>query len=194
MWSSCLVTLLLVICGFFRPGILPLALPVLVLANVTRVSAGDKPMSFNSKRVICECGARIVETGRKAGITLYTRNGVVLDAVHHEKRCKSCNRGYFYSFYSHGKFLHYDDACLEHPYLITSRKTCFAVDLLYEWSLSILHHNSRFLEIVLGISIINLKFSFTSLAEAYIDFHLGNVEDLEVSKETRECYCMCVNS
>ena len=27
------------------------------------------------------------------------------------------------------------------------------------------------------------------MAESYIDFHLGNVEDLEVSKETREALC-----
>ena len=72
-----------------------------------------------------------------------------------------------------GRFLYYDDTCLEQPYLITSRKTGFAVDLLFEWSLSILHHSS----------------SFTSMAESYIDFHLGNVEDLEISKETREALC-----
>ena len=32
-------------------------------------------------------------------------------------------------------------------------------------------------------------FSFTALAEAYIDFHLGHAEDLDISKETREALC-----
>ena len=36
---------------------------------------------------------------------------------------------------------------------------------------------------------ISSDFSFTALAESYIDFHLGNVEDLEPSKETREALC-----
>ena len=39
------------------------------------------------------------------------------------------------------------------------------------------------------IGIIFHYFSFTALAESYIDFHLGNIEDLEVSKETREALC-----
>ena len=131
MWLQCIIMIFLVCCG------------LLVLAKASPVSADDGPVSFKSHRVICECSARIAETGRKAGLTLYTRNGVVLNAVHHEKRCRSCKRGYFYSFYTHGKYLYYDDTCLEQPYLITSRRTCFAVDLLYEWSLSILHHSSR---------------------------------------------------
>ena len=38
-------------------------------------------------------------------------------------------------------------------------------------------------------NIIFTDFSFTALAESYIDFHLGNVEDLEPSKETREALC-----
>ena len=131
MWLQCLIMIFLVFCG------------LLVFSKVSSVSAADGPLSFKSHRVICECGARIVETGRKAGLTLYTRNGVVLNAVHYEKRCRSCKRGYFYSFYTNGKYLYYEDTCLEQPYLITSRRTCFAVDLLYEWSLSILHHSSR---------------------------------------------------
>ena len=32
-------------------------------------------------------------------------------------------------------------------------------------------------------------FSFTALAEANIDFHLGHGEDLDISKETREALC-----
>ena len=144
MWPQCLIILLLVFGGLLNPGTLVLAVPLFVLANATPASAaGDGLMNFKSQRIICECGARIVESGRQAALTLYTRNGVFLNAVHHEKRCRSCNMGYFYSFYTHGKHLYYNDACLEQPFLITSRRTCFAVDLLYEWSLSILHHNSR---------------------------------------------------
>ena len=143
MWWPSLGKLISLFGGLLYPGTLALALPFFVLANATSVSAGDAPISLKCQRVICECGARIVESGRKAGLTLYTRDGVILDSIHHEKRCRSCNRGYFYSFYTHGKFLFYDDACLEQPYLVTSRRTAFAVDLLYEWSLSILHHSSR---------------------------------------------------
>ena len=144
MWLQCLIILLLLFGGLLNPGTLVLALPLFVLANATPVSAaGDGLLSFKSQRVICECGARIVESGRQAALTLYTRNGVFLNAVHHEKRCRSCNRGYFYSFYTHGKYLYYDNACLEQPFLITSRRNCFAVELLYEWSLSILHYSSR---------------------------------------------------
>ena len=144
MWLQCLILVLMVFGGLLTSGTLVLTLPLFALASATPVSgAGDGLMSFKSQRVICECGARIVETGRQAALTVYTRNGVFLNAVHHEKRCRSCNRGYFYSFYTHGKYLCYHDACLEQTFLITSRRTCFAVDLLYEWSLSILHHSSR---------------------------------------------------
>lgn len=140
---------------YVAPLYLLINLPVCALAN-------DKSVTFKSRRQVCECGSGLKESGRKASITLYTRHGVVLDALHFEKRCRNCGRGYFYSFHSmvsnffcikvtiinliifQGNCLYYDDTCLEQPYLITSRKTGFAIDLLYEWSLSIIHHSSRY--------------------------------------------------
>ena len=116
--------------------------PFCILATLPGASS-DSDLCFKSLRKICECGSVLKETGRNASLTLYTRNGVVLNAVHYEKRCRSCGRGYFYSFHTRGQHLHYEDSCLEQPYLITSRKTGFAIDLLYEWSLNILHHSSR---------------------------------------------------
>ena len=173
MWFPCILIFVVLCLLLISTGNLSFLLPLYVITSIPTTSGDDKTSSFNSLRKICECGAGLKESGRSAKITLYTRYGVVLNAVHHEKRCRSCGRGYFYSFHTHGKYLYYDDTCLEQAYLITSRKTGFAIDLLYEWSLSILHHSS----------------SFTSMAEQYIDFHLGNVEDLDVSRETREALC-----
>ena len=127
---------------FFNGGFLCLLVPFWVLATLPGSSA-DSELCFKSLRKLCECGSVLKESGRNASLTLYTRNGVVLNAVHYEKRCRSCGRGYFYSFHTRGQHLHYEDSCLEQPYLITSRKTGFAIDLLYEWSLNILHHSSR---------------------------------------------------
>ena len=143
MWFPCVLILLLVGGLLFSTGSLSLLMPLCVLASLPGITADGKSLSFKSLRKICECGAGLKESGRNAKITLYTRHGVVLDAVHYEKRCRACGRGYFYSFHTHGRYLYYDDTCLEQPYLITSRKTGFAIDLLYEWSLCILHHSSR---------------------------------------------------
>ena len=56
--------------GQLKIGTLALALPLFLLAFATPVSAaGDGLMSFKSKRVICECGARIVESGQQAALT-----------------------------------------------------------------------------------------------------------------------------
>ena len=144
MWSPFVMIPVLVVGGLlFSTGRLSLLMPLFVLGSLPSTSAEENSSSFKSMRKICECGSALKESGRNAKITLYTRHGVVLNAIHHEKRCRSCGRGYFYSFHTHGRFLVYDDTCLEQPYLITSRKTGFAIDLLYEWSLSILHHSSR---------------------------------------------------
>ena len=143
MWLPNLVIWTLVGGLLFTTGNLSLLLPLYVVANFFGVHADDNSTSFMSMRKTCECGCALKASGRSAKITLYTRHGIILNAAHHEKRCRSCGRGYFYSFHTHGRYLHYDDTCLEQPYLITSRKTGFAIDLLYEWSLSILHHSSR---------------------------------------------------
>ena len=42
---------------------------------------------------------------------------------------------------------------------------------------------------IITIVMIVIFSSFTAMAESYIDFHLGNVEDLDVSRETREALC-----
>ena len=115
-----------------------------LLSSLPSVAGALKSLNFKSDRGKCVCGTALRFTGRKAKLTLYTRQGVILNADHEEKRCSSCGRGFFYSYHSHGNDLFYDDTCLEKPFLITSRKTGFAIDLLYEWSLSILHHSSRF--------------------------------------------------
>ena len=134
----------IVVCGILLvKGNLFLILPLLVFFNIKGVSGNDKSTDLMSKQKLCECGSTLKASGRSAKLTLYTRHGVVLNALHQEKRCRSCGRGYFYSFHTHGRFLYYDDTCLEQAFLITSRKTGFAIDLLYEWSLSILHHSSR---------------------------------------------------
>ena len=144
MLLECFILLLIVLVFHVSAGPLCLALPALFLANLPGLSAEDGSPIFKSTRTICECGAKVKESGRKAGITLYTRHGVVLNALHFEKRCRTCSRGYFYSFHTEGRHLYYEDTCLDQPYLITSRKTGFAIDLLYEWTLNILHHNSRY--------------------------------------------------
>jgi hypothetical protein len=144
MLLYCVMLLCLIVGGLlFMTGNLTLLLPLFVLGFLPRTTADEKSMTFMSARKICECGSALRESGRSAKITLYTRHGVVLNAIHHEKRCRSCGKGFFSSFHTHGRFLYYDDTCLEQPFLITSRKTGFAIDLLYEWSLSILHHSSR---------------------------------------------------
>jgi hypothetical protein len=120
-----------------------LVVAAVVLANLSGVSADEKSTSFMSMRKVCVCGCALKASGRSAKITLYTQHGIVLNAAHSEKRCRSCGRGFFYSFHTHGRYLHYDDTCLEQPFLITSRRTGFSIDLLYEWSLCILHHSSR---------------------------------------------------
>ena len=143
MWFPKLLFLLFMSGLLFITGNLFYMIPLFVLASVSGISAEDKSTSFQSMQKVCECGHTLKESGRTAKITLYTRHGIVINAAHHEKRCRSCGRGYFYSFHTHGQYLYYDDTCLEQSYLITSRKTGFAIDLLYEWSLSILHHSSR---------------------------------------------------
>ena len=142
MWFSDNLVLAIIGGIFISTGHIPLMLLLLVFLKCSRVSGDKEVTSLMSKRKICECGSALKLSGRSAKITLYTRNGIVLNAAHHEKRCRSCGRGYFYSFHTHGRFLHYDDTCLEEVFLVTSRKTAFTVDLLYEWSLSILHHSS----------------------------------------------------
>ena len=144
MWYPSIIIPIVIGGLLFSTGSLSMLMPLCLLANFSGISADDNSTSFKSLRKICECGCALKESGRNAIITLYTRHGVVLNGAHYEKRCRSCGRGYFYSFHTHGRYLHYDDTCLEQPYLMTSRKTGFAIDLLYEWSLSILHHSSRY--------------------------------------------------
>ena len=77
-------------------------------------------------------------------------------------RCssKKCRVGHFYGFQTKGKKIHYDNNCLERPFFFTSRKTGyifikmlgyltikyfrFSVDLLYEFSLSIVHYQATY--------------------------------------------------
>ena len=76
------------------------------------VTATKESETLSSSRTVCECGSALINTGRNAKITVYTRHGVILNVLHNEKRCKSCYRGYFYGFFTHGQNLFYDDTCL----------------------------------------------------------------------------------
>ena len=133
-------------------------------------------LEFQSTKVNCFCGKKIIVTGRFALIHVYTRSGTKT-AKHIEKRCWNCGRGFFYGFSTEGKQkdgkmrIQYDETALENEYLLTSRKTGyvlyilvfynyllrFAMSFLYEHALNIIHYQA----------------TFQAMASHYNDFHLG---------------------
>ena len=84
----------------------------IILLRIPMVTANKESETLSSSRITCECGSCVTNTGRNATITLYTRQGVIPNVLHSEKRCKSCYRGYFYGFFTHGHNIFYDDNCL----------------------------------------------------------------------------------
>ena len=61
-------------------------------------------------------------------------------------RCssKDCRKGFFYGFCTEGRKIYYDINCLEKPFFFTFRKSGFSVDLLYEFSLNIVHFQATY--------------------------------------------------
>ena len=107
-----------------------------------------------------ECGGKLTTRKQDKGLlTIFGKDGV-RHAIQEENRCLevSCRTSHFYSHrVVKGGIKKYETFCL-HPdrkFLVVSRKTAFDIDLLYEMSLSIFHHNATFL----------------ALAEEYNDAH-----------------------
>ena len=88
----------------------------------------------------CSCGKPLARKLRTGGdgegtiVSLYTRDGVV-QARHLEYRCRGasrpateqCKSGHYYGYYTTDNGVNYNEDALSREYLITSRRTGYAI-------------------------------------------------------------------
>ena len=130
-----------------------LLLLYVIIFKPSSAKADKDLLNFKTSATICDCGLRLIDTGRVASVQIFTRNGT-FTANHLEyrslehlilklcnpqffNRCqfRSCRMGFFYGFKtkSSGKddkskcLMLYDDDALEQGYFFTFRKTGYVI-------------------------------------------------------------------
>ena len=88
---------------------------------------------------VCSYGIVKEDIRRRSQVILYSRAGT-LKGISVEKRCNNyrCQTGYFYGYYcGEGNSKVCDEDILEKKYLLTSNRTGFAIDYLWDIVLQI---------------------------------------------------------
>ena len=102
--------------------------------------------SSSVKCDICKTGD-IVKVGRETSMVFYTRSGTKR-GVHEEMRCNNrslpCRAGHYHGYVRVGASKHIDDGALRNTFLVTSSRTAFAIDYLWDITLQILFSRSTF--------------------------------------------------
>ena len=134
-----------------------------IISEVESIGADCSGEVLESDKSLCSlCGyGELRDIGRKSDVILYTRNGS-FKATSIEKRCNNyrCLSGHFYGFHrGHSNEKIMDSDVLQKKYLLTSNRTGFSIDYLWDIVLQILFSCA----------------SFESLANIYNNYHCSNL-------------------